>query len=339
MYTSRARTSLLFCILALTLLLAACGQNTASSEQAINTGGYIASPSASPEPTAGNENTAAGQGEMVFFHADNGDIQVPKHPQRIVDLTAFDTGYLLALGIKPVGAPAGAIDNPYLKGMLDGAENLGEDISPEKIISLNPDLIIVFSGTPDIDKLEAIAPVVVIAYGKKNFKDQMLDFGKLVNKEAEAKAWVDQWNKKIADLKPQIQEAVGDKTVSILNPYAKGLYVFGHNYGRGGEIIYGEFGLKAPPEAQKEAIDSGTGWASISLEKLPQYAGDIIFTCAWSGDTTDPKVVYDSNVWKGLPAVRAGHVFQLNPRADTYNDPVTLDAQLDYISQSLLSMK
>ncbi|MDQ8734299.1 hypothetical protein [Paenibacillus sp. LHD-38] len=66
--------------------------------------------------------------------------------------------------------------------------------------------------------------------------------------------------------------------------------MFGHNYGRGGEIIYGEFGLKAPAEAQKEAIDSGTGWTSISLEKLPEFSGDII-SCPWSGDSSDPKIV------------------------------------------------
>ena len=115
--------------------------------------------------------------------------------------------------------------------------------------------------------------------------------------------------------------------------------MFGHNFGRGGEIIYDEFGLKAPPEAQKEAIDSGTGWATISMEKLPEFAGDIIFTCPWSGDTSDPNIVYDNPVWKSLPAVKAGHVFQLNPKADTYNDPVSLEAQLKFISDSLLSVK
>ena len=32
----------------------------------------------------------------------------------------------------------------------------------------------------------------------------------------------------------------------------------------GGDIIYGEFDLKAPPIIQKEAIDSGKGWAKLS---------------------------------------------------------------------------
>lgn len=81
----------------------------------------------------------------------------------------------------------------YFKGKLDGVENLGKDVMPEKILSLNPDLIIVYTGTEGIDKLEQIAPVVAIEFGKKNYKDQMLDFGKLTGKDKEAKAWVERW--------------------------------------------------------------------------------------------------------------------------------------------------
>ncbi|MFS0725231.1 hypothetical protein [Paenibacillus sp. 1P07SE] len=49
------------------------------------------------------------------------------------------------------------------------------------------------------------------------------------------------------------------------------LYVFGHNFGRREEIIYDELELQAPPKAMEEAINSGAGWASISLEMLPEY--------------------------------------------------------------------
>ncbi|WP_237179009.1 ABC transporter substrate-binding protein [Paenibacillus sp. MMS18-CY102] len=320
----------------LTLMLAACGHSANKSTEAAATD-KPATETASDARAEGTD--TAGQGEKVTFHAANGDIQVPKNPQRIVDVTNFNTGYFIALGAKLVGVGQDAIQNPYFEGKLDGVKNLGETISPEKILELNPDLIVVYTGTEGVDKLEQIAPVVAVEYGKLTYKEQMLDFGKLIGKGQEAQAWVDQWEKKINELKPQVQEAVGNKTVSIINPYAKGLYVFGHNYGRGGEIIYGEFGLKAPPEAQKEAIDSGTGWADISLEKLPEFAGDIVFTCAWSGDDSDPSKVYDNAVWKGLPAVKAGHVFQLNPKADTYNDPVSLEAQLAFITESLLSVK
>ncbi|WNS41655.1 iron-hydroxamate ABC transporter substrate-binding protein [Paenibacillus sp. MMS20-IR301] len=338
---SKKSLMLIVFTLVLAVLLAACGQsNSPAQNSGAAANAATAEPAAITEPAAASGSAnASGEAEIVTFKDSVGEVQVPKNPQRIVDTTAFYTGYFLALGVKPVGVLAGAAQNPYFEGKLDGVEIIGDELSPENILALNPDMIIVYAGAENIEKLKEIAPVVAIQYGAKNYKDQMLDFGKLVNRNDEAKAWIDQWEARIAELKPQVQAAVGDKTVSILNPYSGGLYVFGHNYGRGGEILYGEFGLKAPAEAQKEAIDSGTGWASISLEKLPEFAGDIIFTCPWSGDTTDPKIVYDNPVWTGLPAVKAGNVFQLNPSADTYNDPVSLEAQLDFISTSLLSVK
>ncbi|QAY68590.1 iron(3+)-hydroxamate-binding protein fhuD [Paenibacillus protaetiae] len=322
-------------IAAFALLLSACGNNAANN----NSGANASSPAPSAAPSASSDAGTAGDAETVTYHADNGDVQVPKNPQRIVDLTAFYTGFFLAIGVKPVGVLQNAMDNPYFEGKLDGVQTLSDDATPEHVLALKPDLIIAYTGTEGLDKLAEIAPVVAVEYGKRPYRDQLLEFGKLTNKEAEAKAWVAQWDQKINDLKPKVQAAVGDKTVSILNPYAKGLYAFGTFYGRGGEIIYGEFGLKAPAEFQKEVIDSGTGWATISMEKLPQFAGDIVFTCPWSGDTSDPKVVYDSAIWKSLPAVKAGNVFQLNPKADTYNDPVSLESQLDFIANSLLSVK
>ncbi|MHA7967665.1 ABC transporter substrate-binding protein [Paenibacillus sp. CAU 1782] len=321
----------------LATVLAACGGDEGNSA---NEGGSVTAsePTATVAP-AETADAASGDSETVIFKAANGDIQIPRNPQRIVDGTAFYTGYFLALGVTPVGVQEGVFNSPYLKDKLAGAQSLGNEPTPENVLALNPDLIVVFSGTEGIDQLEKIAPVVTIDYGTKAYREQLMEFGKLTNKEAEAEAWIQQWEDQINELKPKVQAAVGNKTVSILNPYEKGLYVFGHNYGRGGEIIYSEFGLKAPEEGQKQVIDSGTGWASISMEMLPQFAGDIIFTSPWSGDTADPKIVYENAVWLGLPAVKAGNVFQLDPTADTFNDPVTMQSQLQYIADSLISAK
>lgn len=342
----RYNAALLMLVMAIMLVLSACGQATTSGAETSSTAATeeqaaveTTTEEVAPEPAT--EEATATEGEMVTFASDAGDVQVPKNPQRIVDLTAFTTGYFVALDAPVVGATSGAINNKYIKEQLaaQGTVDLGETPTAEPILALKPDLIIVYQGTEGIDQLEAIAPVVQIAYGKDNFKDLIVKLGKLTNHEDAATAWVEKWNAQIAELKPQIEAAMGDRTVSLLNPYEKGIYVFGHNYGRGGEIIYSEFGLKAPAKAQAESIDSGTGWASISLEVLPEYAGDVIFTSPWSGDTSDPEVVYGNSIWKNLPAVKAGHVFQLDATSDTYNDPITLEGQLKFITDSLLSTK
>ncbi|MFE6074010.1 ABC transporter substrate-binding protein [Paenibacillus sp. NPDC057886] len=326
------------------LVLSACGQAATSSNtmETTNTTGAAGTGSSTDSTSVSDADTTTGaEGETVTYQSDAGEVEVPVDPKRIVDLTAFSTGYFVALDTPVVGALSGAMNNKYIKDQLtsEGTTDLGEQPTAEQLISLKPDLIIAYTGTEGLDKLSQIAPVVQLQYGKRNFKDLMLELGNLTNREAEAKDWITQWEAKINELKPKVLAAVGDRTVSILNPYSKGLFVFGHNYGRGGEILYGEFGLKAPKRAQAEAIDSGTGWASISMEVLPEYAGDIIFTSPWSGDTSDPKIVYDNTVWKNLTAVKEGCVFQLDPTSDTYNDPVSLEGQLKFISDSLLSVK
>ncbi|MCQ4085542.1 ABC transporter substrate-binding protein [Saccharibacillus sp. JS10] len=333
----KSNTVLFMFALVLILVLSACGQATSNDAAPSSTTATTDETAAQPA----TEDNAATEGEMVTYASDVGDIQVPKNPQRIVDLTAFTTGYFVALDAPVVGALTGAIHNKYIEKQLaaEGTTDLGELPTAEPILSLKPDLIIAYKGTEGLDQLSAIAPVVQLEYGKHNYKDLMIEMGKLTNREDAAKAWVEKWEAKIAELKPQMQEIVGDRTVSILNPYDKGLYVFGHNYGRGGEILYGEFGLKAPEKAQAEVIDSGTGFASISLELLPEYAGDIIFTSRWSGDDSDPQKIYGNSIWKNLPAVKAGHVFQLDATSDTYNDPVSLEGQLDFITESLKSTK
>lgn len=340
------RTKSIGLMLALIVLLivSACSQSASTSNTTGTDTNTAADTSTTTDPaseSADDTTTAAEEGETIAYQSDAGEVQVPKNPKRIIDLTAFSTGYFVALDAPVVGALSGAMNNKYIKDQLtnEGTTDLGEKPTAERLVSLKPDLIIVYTGTEGIDQLSQIAPVVQIKYGERNYKDLMLELGKLTNREDAAKEWITKWEAQIKELKPKVEEVVGDRTVSILNPYTKGLFVFGHNFGRGGEIIYGEFGLKAPAKAQAEAIDSGTGWASISMEVLQEYAGDIIFTSPWSGDTSDPQIVYDNTLWKNLPAVKAGNVFQLDPTSDTYNDPVSLEGQLRFISDSLLSVK
>ncbi|WP_081418658.1 ABC transporter substrate-binding protein [Paenibacillus sp. Leaf72] len=93
-----------------------------------------------------------------------------------------------------------------MKDKLAGAQSLGDTPMPENVLALHPDLIVVFSGTEGIDELQKIAPVVAIDYGAKTYKDQLIEFGQLTNKEAEAQAWIEQWEAQINELKPKVQE-------------------------------------------------------------------------------------------------------------------------------------
>lgn len=305
-------------IMVMISMLSACGQTPANS---------TAQPA---QQSSGNENN----NEYISYEAFNGTVRIPKNPKRAVILADSYVGHFLTLGIKPIGITDHAMENPYFKGKLDGIESVGDGTSVEKVLAMNPDLLIVFEGDKNIEQFTKIAPTVVIQYGKKPIREELREFGKMTGREDKANEWIAEWDKKIAEAKPKVQAAVGDKTVSILQPYAKGIYAFGHNFGRGGDILYGEFQLKAPNAVQKEAIDSNIGYAEVSLETLPDFAGDYIFTSAWSDDV-DPESVYGTNVWKGLPAVKNNQVFRIDQKGSFFNDPISLEAQLTFIVEKL----
>lgn len=330
--SSIATAALLLCF---TLILSACaGGATVPNNLA---SGTVGESNVSQQKSAATSETST---PATRTYTDSrGTITIPAHPQRIVDLTGSAIGNLLVLGVKPVASTHDAMRNPYHQGMLEGIINLEEGSNAEAILNLEPDLIITYDYLVDnqYEALSQIAPVVSLKYGGATPQELLLEFGKLTGKEKEAQTWVDHWNAKIANVKPKIQAVVGNHTVSILQPYAKGIYAWGNKGARGGEILYRDFGLKAPSLIQKDLIDGeGTG-ASLSLEKLPEYAGDYIFTSNWGWDDGNPDVVYESNIWKGLPAVKNKQVYFINTEGSFYNDPISLEAQLQFIVDSFLN--
>ncbi len=319
-------------LLCLTLWLSACSgpANTNGGTGA----GNLPSPTVAAENHSGNATVgnSTGGSETVTYSAVNGEVQIPKNPQRIVMVAGAFTGHLLALGLKPVGAGDESFNN-YTEGKLDDVINLGNDVPYEQITELQPDLIVAWNDAELIEQLSKIAPTVAVEYGIP-LREQLTDFGKMTGREEQAKAWIAEWDAKIAEYKPIVQQAVGDQTVSIFDSgSAKEFYAYG-SFGRGGDIIYGEFGLKAPPIIQKEAIDSGQGWAKLSLELLPEYAGDYIFISGWTGDD-NAAPVFEGSLWDNLPAVKNNRVYYENSRGFVFSDPISLEAQLTFVVDSL----
>ncbi|MCY7856527.1 iron-hydroxamate ABC transporter substrate-binding protein [Bacillus sonorensis] len=272
--------------------------------------------------------------ETITYKAENGTVKVPKHPKRVVVLADDYYGYLKTLGIPVVGASERVFQNPYFKGKTDGVTNIGDGMSAEKIINLKPDLIVVWTTQKvDIEKMEKIAPTVALKYGKSS-AEQLRDFGKMTGTEDKAEKWLAEWDKKVAAAKSKVQKAVGDKTVSVMQTNGKEIYVFGDKYGRGGSIIYQDLGLKATKLTKEKAISQGPGYTSISLEKLPDFAGDYMFIGPWQSGGDDGGV-FETSIWKNLDAVKHGHVYKIDPIGFYFSDPISLEGQLKFITDSL----
>ncbi|MGX4667818.1 iron-hydroxamate ABC transporter substrate-binding protein [Cerasibacillus sp. JNUCC 74] len=268
--------------------------------------------------------------DTITYESENDPIKVPAHPKRVVVLSQF-TGDLLKLGVNVVGVDSWAKDNPRFKELKD-VETVSED-NLEKIIELKPDLIIGLSTTKNLDKLKEIAPTVTYTYGKVDYLTQHIEIGKLVNKEKEAREWVENFKKETAEVGKQIKDKIGkDATVSVIEKFDKQWYVFGNNWGRGTEILYQAMGLKMPESVKKHALKDG--YYALSEEVIPKFAGDYLIISDQSGakDTSYLK----SDIFQSIPAVKKGNVFVIDGKKFYFNDASTLEFQLESFKEKFL---
>ncbi len=296
-------TSLFF----LVLLLAACGNNDTNKEE-----------------TEGET-----QSDTFTYESETGPVEVPTDPQRVITLTNGPNA--LALDANIVGIDDWTKMNPLFQERLDGVEVVTEE-NLEKIIELDPDLIIAGSHMNNIDKLNEIAPTVVFTWGKLDYLDQQLEIGKLLNKEKEALEWIEDFKSRAASTGEAIKAKIGeDATVSVIESGNKEFYVFGNNYARGTEILYQAMGLKMPEKVEELALESGI--YTFSTELLPEFAGDYVI---FSKNPDVDNSFLETDLWKNIPAVKNGQVYEINTKASTYSDPITLDTLLNFFESSFL---
>lgn len=287
--------------------------------------------SACSNGSADKKNDAQGKkSETITYQSENGKVEVPANPQRVVVLSSF-AGNVMSLGVNLVGVDSWSKQNPRFDSKLKNVAEVSDE-NVEKIAELNPDLIIGLSNIKNVDKLKKIAPTVTFTYGKVDYLTQHLEIGKLLNKEKEAKTWVDDFKKRAQTAGKEIKAKIGeDATVSVVENFNKQLYVYGDNWGRGTEILYQEMKLKMPEKVKEKALKDG--YYALSTEVLPEFAGDYLIVSK-NKDTDNSFQETDS--YKNIPAVKNNRVYEANMMEFYFNDPLTLDFQLDFFKKSFL---
>lgn len=297
-----------FLLLAI-LLLAACSNEKSNEAEAKST---------------------EGKAETITYESENGPVEVPADPQRVIVLSTY-AGDVMALDVPLVGVDAWSKNNPRFDKDLANVEEVTED-NLEKIIELEPDLIVGLSTIKNIDKLKDIAPTVTFTYGKVDYLTQHLEIGKLLNKEKEAQDWITDFQKRAQQAGDDIRAEIGeDATVSVIENFDKQLYVFGDNWGRGTEILYQEMKLKMPEKVKEMALKDG--YYALSQEVLPEYMGDYVI---FSKDSEQDNSFQETDLFKNTPAVKNGQVFEANAKEFYFNDPLTLEYQLEFFIEKFL---
>ncbi|MEY9094315.1 ABC transporter substrate-binding protein [Paenibacillus sp. RC84] len=261
-----------------------------------------------------------------------GEIQIPAHPQRIVAEEYL--GSLIALNVIPAGAPGLTLNNYYYKKALNGVADTGTYGKPsvERIAGLEPDLIIT-GNAETYEQLSKIAPTLVIPYGTlKNAREELEYFGTLLGKETEAKSWLADYDRRIAAAKSKVDAVLpADASFSIMESSDKNIWVYGDNFGRGGQPVYQALGRKPPAEISDELMKKQ--WAEISAEMLGRYAGDYIIVTANNKTAEDFRT---DPVWSTLPAVKNGKLYVWPEERSWYYDPLAVLSQTEELAEWLV---
>ncbi|WP_176706101.1 ABC transporter substrate-binding protein [Paenibacillus hemerocallicola] len=325
--------ALLCAVVIMGSLLAACG---AKSEAPKSEAGENKAAASAPKETA-----PAQPATRVIKDAKGRDVTIPTKPQRIV--SHYFPAETAALGVKAVGTNYATATQILSKEQLEGVEDIGgQGVNPnlEKILSLNPDLILVpdFLEPNGVEALSKIAPTVVVSYTVDLFT-RLRTLGDITGKTKEAEEWIAKYNKKAQEKRDQLKPYVkpGETATAFVLFQDKKLYVYGNQ--RLGSTMYDALGFVRPEKATKLFESNKDAlWQTISEETLPDYAGDRIFIVVNDSNPDVKKAAEQflgSPVWKNLPAVKNGKAYVVGNKWSFY-DPITLDWLLDEMPKLLM---
>ncbi|WOO89703.1 ABC transporter substrate-binding protein [Mollicutes bacterium LVI A0078] len=260
---------------------------------------------------------------MMSYDTDMGTVEYVANPTIYAD---YYVGQLLYLGGDVIGADMTYPAETWTSVAEEkGVQNISNDM--EAVAALAPDLIVTMNAD-FYEQYSAIAPTILIPYGTYNQEDIVVELGKVLGKEEEANKWVSEFNANIETLKTEIDDPA--KTIGIVDSWGGAMYMYGANFGRGGYILYDKLGLQGTEKAEDEYVRDANSYLTVDAESLTNYAGDVLFICATDEGV---KEVESLPTYEDLEAVQNDQVIVLDYDTFLYDDPYSLNAQIEVLTE------
>ena len=90
-------------------------------------------------------------------------------------------------------------------------------------------------------------------------------------------------------------------------------------------------GLKMPEKVEEMALTDG--FYALSQEVLPEYMGDYVI---FSKDSEQDNSFQETDLYQNTPAVKNDQVFEADAKKLYFNDPISLDYQLEFFQEKFL---
>lgn len=251
--------------------------------------------------------------ETRTFAADNGSIEIPVNPKRVVAaIGSFETD-MVAVGVMPVLTTTFA--GPWVS--LDDSVTITDNIPPtaEELLKAEPDLIVGWnwvSAEESYDEIVAIAPYVGLgetaesagpgfdgSQPTKSWDTLFLSVCDAVGKRAEGEKLVTEFEERLAELAARTSRFAG-QSISRIEFYETGLFSWRGQQEDTAELMR-LVGLTVDGPEQSLPDES--------LERLPDITSDWLVVVV-GGDM--PQAVFDeiaaTELYKAIPAVQKDQV-------------------------------
>ncbi|MFC5592018.1 helix-turn-helix domain-containing protein [Sporosarcina soli] len=242
------------------------------------------------------------------------------------------TGALLATGLKPSAVLAAYYNVPeVIRPQVETAIQLSNNWLKEDIGwgEQKPDLIIasVFKY-PDksyVRRLEEVAPVVAFEWDTYDRLEEVRMLGKLVRREEQAEAWIQQYENKIIEAQYALRSIFSPgTTVGVYELRNHGRVGIWRSSSRGAYNIYEMLRLQPNSAIEKEVLIPNQG-KLIEESELPHYAADEMFVVVHSKEQHHR---FFNEVWQSLPAMKRQKVHLLRLEDFWSSEGVALEVQL-----------
>ncbi|MCG6134722.1 MAG: iron-siderophore ABC transporter substrate-binding protein [Nostoc sp. LLA-1] len=273
--------------------------------------------------------------ECRVIKHDLGETCVPLKPQRIIALDETSMEALLALDLKAIATAqpniAGSII-PKLGKKAEGIVSLGKDGQPniEKIVQLNPDLILGFSISAEQYQIfSQIAPTFTLDYVQFGWQDALLRIAETTDKTEKAQKLLEEYQQRVEKIRTFVNDNLTEKTVSISRFYAGNNFTeFRTKYSFPGSIVT-EVGISLPEIQNQLTTNENQPLFSVSLERIDLINADILFIVLDPGAEENVQKFQNSPLWQNLKAVKNQRVYTVDSSYWIFGNILSANAVLD----------
>ncbi|GAA1741858.1 ABC transporter substrate-binding protein [Aeromicrobium alkaliterrae] len=272
----------------------------------------------------------AASDETRVVATDQGDVEIPADPQRVVVLNYALAGYLYDLDVPvdamiPEDTEGEGVFSDY---WADDAEAAGTEFIPwspdgfdmQAILDLDPDLIIaggvgfpLFQATEAYDDLSDIAPTVIVSGDKTTWQQQYEFLATEVFDQPQAyDDAVAEYDARLAEVRDEITVPDGE---SVFMSLTVDLTPYVLIEDQGLPTVFSELGFTPAPlfaTGAYEPYTPGGDSFTLSTEQVGQVIDqENVFVLGFNGAPVDVETLEANPVWAALPAFASGQAHDL----------------------------